>query len=555
MHVECLKDSCRHVRARHHGCLVFHACRNPAAHARAPPARFGMSCREGCCSRSQRKGRLARESRQDGSHQSNWRVMSRRAVRRALSEQTGEAAKATAPVTVPDPEAERPESPDAAAPRVSNVFSLLAEEENGDMSDAADETSERQQATSESAPHTPPPEPPASEKPKWHRHRRRRRRRPAHAQQKGNGGANEEPDVADVVRSSADETASSPLPPDRTEHSPVWRPLFAVDRRQLRPDTELMRKFGKRAVHAERHEAHDPSTIINGSARHRTPRITRSLFVTPQRHWPAYAPGLHMETESADADHSFRYVHAPAYAALQAEFALRAETLDPALLVELLAAHPYHVDTLLQVGEMYRAAGELDHTGECVQRALLVLEQAFHRRFVLGESQLPFACAENRSLPPHRHGAEQGASVAQQRAGGRGVAWCCYRGGIGGVAARSHRRVARAGRVCAVGQGVALDSAGDRLGDAVLSATLSQLAVLASAGVETGAGGSAPIGGGGAACGHATTSAGGAGAVGSAGGGGGANAFGVAAYGTRVCPARGAHLAGSGRVALVETAM
>ncbi|KAK4536228.1 hypothetical protein CDCA_CDCA07G2253 [Cyanidium caldarium] len=159
-----------------------------------------------------------------------------------------------------------------------------------------------------------------------------------------------------------------------------------------------MRKFGKRAVHAERHEARDPSTIINGSARHRTPRITRSLFVTPQRHWPAYAPGLHMETESADADHSFRYVHAPAYAALQAEFALRAETLDPALLVELLAAHPYHVDTLLQVGEMYRAAGELDHTGECVQRALLVLEQAFHRRFVLGESQLPFACAENRSL-------------------------------------------------------------------------------------------------------------------------------------------------------------
>ena len=324
--------------------------------------------------------------------------MSRRAVRRALSEQTGEAAEATVPVTVPDPETERPAPPDAAAPRVSNVFSLLAEEENGDVFDAADETNERHQATSESAPRTPPAEPPTRERPKSHRHRRRRRRRPAHAQQRGNEGADEAPDVVDVVQSPADGTANSPLPPDRAEHSPVRRPLFAVDRRQLRPDTELMRKFGKRAVRAERHEVHTQSVIIDGGARYRTPRITRSLFVTPQRHWPAYAPGLHMEIASADADHSFRYVHAPAYAALQAEFALRAETLDPTLLVELLAAHPYHVDTLLQVGEMYRAAGELDHAGECVQRALLVLEQAFHRRFVLGDSQLPFACAENRSL-------------------------------------------------------------------------------------------------------------------------------------------------------------
>lgn len=183
-----------------------------------------------------------------------------------------------------------------------------------------------------------------------------------------------------------------------------------VQPKLLNADAELKRLFGARAIDMERRDE-EAAADINGRrrgsramARH-TPRRRISL-VQPRDTWIDHAPGLTLTldvkaTEEAGSDvRYFRYTHEPSYAHIQEEYRVVVNTHNPDNLVALASRHPYHVDTLLQLAELYRQMGELDRAAEQIERCLYILEGAWIVSFKPfdGTCRLNFDVLENRSM-------------------------------------------------------------------------------------------------------------------------------------------------------------
>jgi hypothetical protein len=191
------------------------------------------------------------------------------------------------------------------------------------------------------------------------------------------------------------------------------RKLMAVDPRMLNSDVELKQLFGARVVESERRaeEYQDSNRRIQRQrGQHVHGLRKRNYLVKPRDTWFSSAPGLVMVPDNfRSADEAgdsggeiryFRYAHESQYERVQEQYRAVVSTHDPNLLVDLIRRCPFHVDTLLQLAEVYRQTGEPEHAGELIERALFVLENSWHRSFKPfdGEYRLRFAIPENRSL-------------------------------------------------------------------------------------------------------------------------------------------------------------
>lgn len=185
--------------------------------------------------------------------------------------------------------------------------------------------------------------------------------------------------------------------------------VLQVESRLLNADSELKRLFGSRVIESERRAA---ETTVAGANRRRGRAGGRAYLrkkvslVSPRDTWFPEAPGLAMVLDSeatnerANGIRYFRYVYEGSYSRIQNEYRVLVGTHDPNMLVDLLNRHPYHVDTLLQLAELYRQMGELERAAEMVERALYVLETAWNIGFKPydGTCRLRFDILENRSL-------------------------------------------------------------------------------------------------------------------------------------------------------------
>lgn len=189
---------------------------------------------------------------------------------------------------------------------------------------------------------------------------------------------------------------------------------IAPDIRHLNPDYELKRLFGARIIENER-RAEDAAASrqqqrsrVRGRGQPSRRLRKRPLLVTPRESWIARAPGLSMvlDANSGPAEQSvtgvkyFKYHLENPYSTVQGEYRYRVSTHDPNALAQLVAQYPFHVDSLLQLAEIYRQMGELDRSAEMVERALFVLESAWTAAFSpqSGLCRLSYAHPENRSL-------------------------------------------------------------------------------------------------------------------------------------------------------------
>eukprot|EP00736_Rhodelphis_marinus_P002146 Rmarinus@m.22409 len=168
--------------------------------------------------------------------------------------------------------------------------------------------------------------------------------------------------------------------------------LLQIDRKKLDADAELKRFFGKKVVDAARKasDAKGKSSSRNHAGVRNQPRrpirITKSCFVTPREDWPPpplSQDWLYMEVcgHAKNGDEKFRFKRSQKYLAVHGEFNLCVETMDPNAIGALLQRHPYHVESLLQMSEIYRQIGEVEKAQDMVERALFVMELGFHPRF------------------------------------------------------------------------------------------------------------------------------------------------------------------------------
>lgn len=145
----------------------------------------------------------------------------------------------------------------------------------------------------------------------------------------------------------------------------AWRNLLSVDPKNLDPDAELRRFFGSKVI---------ASDSAKGSRSHRVGPSAK-LRYTISKPKPTYPPptslaGLTMreysedevgdmykrrQTEATDKGEKwFSFEHHGQWRGVERQFLGAVQSHDPNQLMALLKVYPWHVDTLLQMSEVYR---------------------------------------------------------------------------------------------------------------------------------------------------------------------------------------------------------
>ncbi|KAK3085888.1 hypothetical protein FSP39_010034 [Pinctada imbricata] len=170
--------------------------------------------------------------------------------------------------------------------------------------------------------------------------------------------------------------------------------LLLVEHKNLNPDNEMKRKFGSRVVQAE---------ASRRQPRNRRQRQRMSWLTTPRENWPH--PGrtglsmTHLETANNGLQY-FTYEHNHQYQQVQFQFYDAVESLNPQNIADIIRNHPFHVDGLIQLSEVFRMSEDMGTATELIERALYSCEMAFHSLFSLttGTCRLDFRRNENRAF-------------------------------------------------------------------------------------------------------------------------------------------------------------
>ncbi|CAI8041377.1 Transcription factor 25 [Geodia barretti] len=179
---------------------------------------------------------------------------------------------------------------------------------------------------------------------------------------------------------------------EETESSPVPHSLLKVDRRFLNAENEMRRIFGSKVVRGDQ---------VRQKA-HRKVHLRPTVLATPKDTWPKIEKlGLTMQQDGVrDWCQYFHFEHSPAYQKIQLRFWEAVDTFDPNSIAAILHAHPYHVDSLLQMSEVSRLGEDIQMASELIERALCSFESSFHTLFNYTQAncRLDYSRAENRSF-------------------------------------------------------------------------------------------------------------------------------------------------------------
>ncbi|CAE7230298.1 unnamed protein product [Rhizoctonia solani] len=191
--------------------------------------------------------------------------------------------------------------------------------------------------------------------------------------------------------------------------SATSRELFALLGASLKDfdsEAEMRRFFG--------------SKVVNSSKpNQRASKVSRSHLTRPTQQWGlAGTPhGLSMvpmddyerrrKGYTRDGEQWWNVEHSIDYKRTQLKFLNCVTMSEPSALFALYRNEPWHIDTLLQIGEIMKHQEELSQAADFVERAIYAFEHAFPVAFDIttGSSRLDFDRIENRPLflALHRH--------------------------------------------------------------------------------------------------------------------------------------------------------
>ncbi len=169
--------------------------------------------------------------------------------------------------------------------------------------------------------------------------------------------------------------------------------VFRIDPRLLQGSSELKRIFGSdvtRGLSSENDE-HDHGSNFAGASRrirrlaarglikHNAP-LKKGILITPRSTWPPYAKGdlvlTHVGT-SHTGKALYSYVPSRSYESIQSQYRSVQASYNPRNLMGLLQLHPYHIDSLLSIGDVYRSTGDGQYADEMLEMCIYALEQGW----------------------------------------------------------------------------------------------------------------------------------------------------------------------------------
>ncbi|KAB7500403.1 Transcription factor 25 [Armadillidium nasatum] len=134
-----------------------------------------------------------------------------------------------------------------------------------------------------------------------------------------------------------------------------------------------------------------------------TSRSNRGTWIVQGQPYRAQhsKPGISMVlVESTPSYNLFKFQHNTTYQQTQFKFLEAVESFNPDNILNLLHREPFHVDTLLQVSEIFRLADDSAMSAQLIERAIFVMESVAHPLFnvTTGNSRLNFKQQENRGF-------------------------------------------------------------------------------------------------------------------------------------------------------------
>ncbi|ORY20750.1 transcriptional repressor TCF25-domain-containing protein [Naematelia encephala] len=190
----------------------------------------------------------------------------------------------------------------------------------------------------------------------------------------------------------------------------AFRNLLSVDPKNLDADAELRRFFGSKVI----------ASTAQTSRNHRAgpPSKLRYTISKPKPQYPPATSlsGLGMrEYVDAEIDELyerrglemsdwgekwFTFEHSGAWREIERQFLGAVRSHDPNELMALLQVYPWHVDTLLQMSEVYRLQSDIGAASDYAERALYAFDRCLIPGFSVttGTSRLDFDRVENRPM-------------------------------------------------------------------------------------------------------------------------------------------------------------
>jgi hypothetical protein len=167
-------------------------------------------------------------------------------------------------------------------------------------------------------------------------------------------------------------------------------PILKVDTKSLNADIEMRRMFGSRVVNEN-----------DGGRRKAAGK--KSTLTTPKDNWPPITKtGISMEYAGKGDDclSRFKFTHSRTYREAHFHFLDCLNTHDPQNIMALLRVYPFHLDSLIQMSEVYKHTGDVARAGDTIEQVLHQFEKAFHVLFNLSSesTRLPYLEIENRAF-------------------------------------------------------------------------------------------------------------------------------------------------------------
>ncbi|XP_037933791.1 transcription factor 25 [Teleopsis dalmanni] len=204
-------------------------------------------------------------------------------------------------------------------------------------------------------------------------------------------------DIDSLIGKVADTSAKTQktIPP-RIE---ICKSLLTVELKNLNPQYEMRRTFGKRVVRVENKRGRSKLTLKTTymvTAKETWPPVMKNIISMK----PVPAPDFDITSKDTTVQgvQWFGFEHSQKYQSVQNQFLAAVERTDFDFLTALIRSCPYHIDSIIQLSDMCKMTEDYSSATELIERGVLVLETSLHPSFSLtsGNCRMDYRRQENR---------------------------------------------------------------------------------------------------------------------------------------------------------------